>query len=55
MVENEAGCEIKKLISDNGTEYAVREFKQFWEKVGIQHQLTGPYTSQQSRMDERSS
>nr|KYP35474.1 Retrovirus-related Pol polyprotein from transposon TNT 1-94 [Cajanus cajan] len=44
LVENEAGCQIKKLISDNETEYRAGKFKKFYDQVGIQHQFTIPYT-----------
>nr|KYP36517.1 Retrovirus-related Pol polyprotein from transposon TNT 1-94 [Cajanus cajan] len=53
LVENEAGCQIKKLRSNNGTEYTAGEFKKFCDQAGIQHQFIVPYTPQQSRVSER--
>ena len=53
MVENEAGCQIEKLRSNNCAEYTLGDPKNFCEQAGIQHQLTVPYTSQQNRVSER--
>ena len=52
-VENEVRCQIKKLRTDNGTEYIVGEFKKLCEQEGIQHQFTIPYTPQQNEVSER--
>ncbi|KAH9782217.1 hypothetical protein KPL71_008805 [Citrus sinensis] len=52
-VENESGCRIQTLRSDNGKEYASGAFNRFCEEAGIQHQLTTPYTPQQNGVSER--
>ncbi|KAH9678769.1 hypothetical protein KPL71_025858 [Citrus sinensis] len=52
-VENESGCRIQTLRSDNGKEYTSGAFNRFCEEAGIQHQLTTPYTPQQNGVSER--
>ena len=53
LVENQSEERIKVLRSDNWSEYASREFSQFLQTVGIEHQLTMPYTPQQNGVSER--
>ena len=36
-VENESGCRIQTVISDNGKEYISESFNRFREEAGIQH------------------
>ncbi|KAH9699455.1 hypothetical protein KPL71_024353 [Citrus sinensis] len=52
-VENESGCRIQTLRSDNGKEYTSGAFNRFCEEAGIQHQLTTPYTPQKNGVSER--
>ncbi|KAA0041382.1 Retrovirus-related Pol polyprotein from transposon TNT 1-94 [Cucumis melo var. makuwa] len=52
-VENESGCKIQMVRSDNGKEYVSAEFDKFCEDSGIKHQLTAPYTPQQNGVSER--
>ncbi|KAG8492771.1 hypothetical protein CXB51_010255 [Gossypium anomalum] len=40
MVENQAGCRIKTLRTDNGAKYLSDRFKRLCEQAGIHHQLT---------------
>lgn len=53
LVENQAGCKIKKLRTDRGTEYLSREFTTFLEANGIERQLIAAYSPQQNRVSER--
>jgi transposase InsO family protein len=41
------------IRSDNGTEYTSEKFNKFYEKEGIEHQLTAPYTPQPNGVVER--
>ncbi|KAG8501378.1 hypothetical protein CXB51_003478 [Gossypium anomalum] len=53
MVENQVGCRIKTLRTDNGVEYLSDRFKMLCEQAGIHHQLTTVYTPQQNGVCER--
>jgi transposase InsO family protein len=53
FAENQTGKKIKKLRSDNGTEYTNTEFQIFLKQSGIQHQTSVPYTPQQNGVAER--
>lgn len=53
QVENETGCKIVRLRTDNGKEYVNNEFDTFLQQQGIQRQLTVPYTPQQNGVAER--
>lgn len=53
FVENQTNKKIKVFRTDNGTEYSSNEFKQFFKRSGIQHQLTNAYTPQQNGTAER--
>ncbi|CAL2271591.1 unnamed protein product [Prunus armeniaca] len=52
-VELQSGYKLKKLRSDRGGEYTLVEFDSFCEDVGIERQLTTPYTPQQNGVAER--
>jgi len=52
-VENESGCSIQIIKSNNGKEYTSDAFNKFCEEAGIQHQLTTLYTPQQNGVSER--
>lgn len=51
--ENETGCKVKILRSDNGREYLSSEFDLFLKQNGIVHQTTVAYTPQQNGIAER--
>ncbi|KAG8480143.1 hypothetical protein CXB51_024938 [Gossypium anomalum] len=53
MVENQTGCRIKTLRTNNGAEYLSDRFKRLCEQAGIHHQLTTVYTPQQNGVCER--
>ena len=48
LVENLTGKKIKKLRTDNGTEYETNEFKNFCKEVGIKRETTTVYTPEQN-------
>lgn len=52
-IENQFGCKIHVLRSDNGKEYTTEQFNLFCEEAGIEHQLTASYTPQQNGVSER--
>ena len=49
-VENQCGTKIKRLRSDRGGEYY---FPDYFETMGIIHEITAPYTPQQNGVAER--
>lgn len=53
LYEKETEKCIKALRSDNGKEYDNNNFKQFFAKHGIKHELTAPYSPQQNGLAER--
>lgn len=53
LVENQCSRKIKVFRSDNGTEYVNKQFEKLFEKCGIVHQKTTPYTPQQNGVSER--
>jgi transposase InsO family protein len=42
--QNEFGLRIKKIRSDNGTEFKNSQIEGFLEKEGIKHEFSSPYT-----------
>jgi hypothetical protein len=44
---------IKKIRSDNGTEFKNSQIKGFLEEEGIKHEFSSPYTPQQNGVVER--
>jgi transposase InsO family protein len=53
LAENESGCKIKILRTDNGGEYVNKYVQQLCIDSGIQLQHTVPYTPQQNGVAER--
>lgn len=53
LVENQTDRKIKKLRTDNGTEYMNDSFEHYLKCNGIIHQTTVPYTPQQNGVAER--
>jgi transposase InsO family protein len=52
-VENQAGLTIKRLRTDNGSEYVNESFQAHLRLCGIKHERTTPYTPQQNGLAER--
>jgi transposase InsO family protein len=52
-VQNEFGLRIKKIRSDNGTEFKNSQTEGFLEEEGIKHEFSSPYTPQQNGVVER--
>jgi hypothetical protein len=51
--QNEFGLRIKKITSDNGTEFKNSQIEGFLEEEGIKHEFSSPYTPQQNGVVER--
>jgi hypothetical protein len=51
--QNEFGLRIKKIRSDNGTEFKNSQIEGFLEEEGIKHEFSSPYTPQQNGVLER--
>jgi hypothetical protein len=51
--QNEFGSRIKKIRSDNGTEFKNSQIEGFLEDEGIKHEFSSPYTPQQNGVVER--
>jgi hypothetical protein len=51
--QNEFRLKIKKIRSDNGTEFKNSQIKGFLEDEGIKHEFSSPYTPQQNGVVER--
>jgi transposase InsO family protein len=51
--QNEFELRIKKIRSDNGTEFKNSQIEGFLEEEGIKHELSSPYTPQQNGVVER--
>jgi hypothetical protein len=49
----EFGLRIKKIRSDNGTEFKNSQIEVFLEEEGIKHEFSSPYTPQQNGVVER--
>jgi transposase InsO family protein len=51
--QNEFKLRIKKIRSDNGTEFKNSQIEGFLEEEGIKHEFSSPYTHQQNGVVER--
>jgi transposase InsO family protein len=51
--QNEFGLRIKKIRSDNGTEFKNSQIEGFLEEEGIKREFSSPYTPQQNGVVER--
>lgn len=53
LVENQTGKKLKKIRTDNGSEYINKQVSTFLRNNGIIHQRTVDYTPQQNGVSER--
>jgi transposase InsO family protein len=51
--QNEFELKVKKIRSDNGSEFKNLQVKEFLEEEGIKHKFSAPYTLQQNGVVER--
>jgi transposase InsO family protein len=51
--QNDFGLRIKKIRSDNGTEFKNSQIEGFLEEEGIKHEFSYPFTPQQNCVVER--
>jgi transposase InsO family protein len=52
-VQNEFELKVKKIRSDNGSEFKNLQVEEFLEEEGIKHEFSTPYTPQQNGVVER--
>jgi transposase InsO family protein len=52
-VQNEFDAKVKKIRSDNGTEFKNTQVEDYLDEKGIKHVFLAPYTSQQNGVVER--
>jgi transposase InsO family protein len=53
MAQNEFDAKVKKIRSDNGTEFKNTQVEEYLDQEGINHELLAPYTPQQNGVAER--
>lgn len=53
MAKRQSGNKLKILRTDGGGEYNSRQFVEFCEEHGIEHEVTAPYTPQHNGLAER--
>jgi hypothetical protein len=51
--QNEFGLKVKKIRSDNGSEFKNLQVEEFLEEEGVKHEFSAPYTPQQNCVVER--
>ena len=51
--QNEFDVKIKRVRSDNGTEFKNTNIEEFLDEEGIKHEFSIPYTPQQNGVVER--
>lgn len=52
-IETQSGKHVKRLRSNNGSEYISQSITDFLRSKGIEHELTMPYTAEQNGVAER--
>jgi transposase InsO family protein len=53
MVQNKFDTKVKKIRSDNGTEFKNTQVEDFLDEEGINHEFLTPYTPQQNGVAKR--
>src|SRR5438477_9074603 len=53
MAERQTGRKVKAICTDGGTEFCNNIWNTFFNKTGIIHETTSPYTPQQNGVAER--
>jgi transposase InsO family protein len=53
MAQNEFDIKVKKIRSDNGTEFKNTQVEDFLDEEGIKHEFSAPYTPQQNGVAKR--
>jgi transposase InsO family protein len=48
QTQKESSLRIKKIRSDNGTEFKNSQIEGFLEEEGVKHEFSSPYTPQQN-------
>jgi transposase InsO family protein len=51
--QNEFELKVKKIRSDNGSEFKNLQVEEYLEEEGVKHEFSAPYTSQQNSVVER--
>ncbi|CAN6200243.1 unnamed protein product [Urochloa humidicola] len=51
--ENQSGCRLRVLRTDNGGEFTSAEFTRYCEEEGVERHFSAPYTPQQNGVVER--
>ena len=51
--QNEFELKVKKIRSDNGSEFKNLQVEEFLEEEGIKHEFSAPYTPQKNGVVER--
>jgi transposase InsO family protein len=51
--QNEFDAKVKKIRSNNSTEFKNTQVEDFLDEEGIKHEFSAPYTPQQNRVAER--
>jgi transposase InsO family protein len=51
--QNEFDAKVKKIRSDNGSEFKNTQVEDYLNQEGIEHEFSAPYTPQQNGVSER--
>jgi transposase InsO family protein len=51
--QNEFDAKVKKIMSDNGSEFKNTQVEDYLDQEGIKHEFLAPYTRQQNGVAKR--